>query len=239
MEFADFRAIRTEFGGTVNDVVLAIVTEAAARYLRHHGYSSSGQNLRLMCPVSVRREGESSALGNRVSGMFPTVPAAPMDPVDRLNLVKETTERIKQNQEPQGLELMMESGPALPPTMMVFSQFFGTPLDPTATLVSPFPPPRPIVPAPHYGYNFVVTNVPGMQVPQYLAGHKCLDQFGMLMLGGVLGYGVVAGSYNQRMYFSLTAEPRLMPDVDYMKGLVEEVFGELLARISQSARPAA
>src|SRR5208282_5351814 len=77
--FADFRAIRSAFGGSVNDVVLAILTEGAARYLQHHGYAVEGQQLCIGCPVNVRHTEETSSLGNRVSMMFPTAPAAPMD----------------------------------------------------------------------------------------------------------------------------------------------------------------
>lgn len=69
--FADFRKIRRRFGGTINDLVLAAVAEGAARYLAAHKARAKGWNLRLMCPVNVRRQDERGALGNRVSGIFP------------------------------------------------------------------------------------------------------------------------------------------------------------------------
>src|SRR5208282_6849874 len=43
ISFADTRAIRSAIGGTVNDVVLTILAEGAARYLRHNG-----------CPIDSR-----------------------------------------------------------------------------------------------------------------------------------------------------------------------------------------
>src|SRR5579862_1822983 len=87
--FSDFRAIRSASGGSVNDVVLAILTEGAARYLQHHGYDVEGQQLCIGCPVNVRHKQERGTLGNRVSMMFPTAPAAPMDIVERLKLINE------------------------------------------------------------------------------------------------------------------------------------------------------
>ncbi len=54
--FSDFRAIRSAFGGSVNDVVLAMLTEGAARYLQHHGYAVEGQQLCIGCPVNVRHK---------------------------------------------------------------------------------------------------------------------------------------------------------------------------------------
>ena len=75
---AEFRSIRTAFGGTVNDVVLTAVVEAAARYLRFHNENTRGQQMRVMCPVNVRREDERGTLGNRVSAMFPMFQAEPL-----------------------------------------------------------------------------------------------------------------------------------------------------------------
>jgi WS/DGAT/MGAT family acyltransferase len=229
-DLSEFRTIRSAFGGTVNDVVLTVMTEAAARYLRFHGENTEGQRLRLMCPVSVRREGEEGTLGNRVSAMFPTLPAWPMNPVERLRAVAEETERLKRNREPQALELLMESALSMAPIAMAQTLLVGTPFDPTAWLARvppPVPPrfgPRP----PHFGFNFTVTNVPGVQFPLFMAGREMTDLVGSIMLTGVLGYGVAIGSYNKKLYFSLTSDPRLMPDVDRMRYFVDDVFGELL-----------
>jgi WS/DGAT/MGAT family acyltransferase len=90
---SDYRIIRDSFGGTTTDVVLTVLTEGAGRYLRDHGYSTSGW-FRIACPVSVRTPEEQTGLGNRVSMMFPTIPAEPMDPVERLRVVREETERV-------------------------------------------------------------------------------------------------------------------------------------------------
>ena len=230
--FADFREIRRVFGGTLNDVVLTVVTESAARYLKAHNEDTANQNLRLMCPVNVRREDEKGALGNRVSAMYPVVPAATMDVVERLNLIRRVTEQIKANREPQALEYMMETAPVVPPMSMAQTLLVGTPFDPTAWIARQPPPilpdvkPRP----PLFGFNFTCTNVPGVQVPQYIAGHKMLTTFATLMLGGTLGYGVAVISYNQTLIFNLVSDPRLLPDLELMRSGIEATFAELLDR---------
>lgn len=114
-DFAEFREIRRALGGTINDVVLAVVSESAARYLQAHAESTEHQYLRIMCPVSVRREDETGTLGNRVSAMYPLLPAWPMSMRERLATVIEETQRLKANLEPQALELLMESSPYVPP----------------------------------------------------------------------------------------------------------------------------
>lgn len=229
-DFAELREIRRALGGTVNDVVLAVVSEGAARYLESHDEQTASRYFRIMCPVNVRAEDEGGALGNRVSAIFPMLPAWPMDPAERLVRVCEETARIKNAHEAQALTLMQESGLSLPPMAMAPLQLVGTGLDPTEWMTRtppPVPPrfgPRP----PFFGINFTCTNVPGVQVPQYIAGHEVLEATGIMMLGGTLGYGVAVCSYNQKMLFAFTGEPRLLPDLESMVDLVEGAYAELL-----------
>jgi WS/DGAT/MGAT family acyltransferase len=239
--FSDLREIRRAFGGTVNDVVLAIVSEAAARYLNAHDELPAGQYLRIMCPVNVRAEEDGGALGNRVSAIFPLLPAWSMDLVERLSAVCDETGRIKADHEAQALTLLQESGFSPPPLALAPMQLIGTAYDPTewqARTPPPVPPrfgPRP----PYYGFNFTCTNVPGVQVPQYVAGHEVLETAGIMMLGGTLGYGIAVTSYNQKMIFCFTAEPRLMPDLEAMVAHTESVYGELLGAARSKAGMAA
>jgi len=228
--FSELRDIRRTFGGTINDVVLAVVSEAVARYLTRHDERNSNQYLRIMCPVNVRTENQQGALGNQVSGIFPRLPAWPMDAVERLRTVIQTMDEIKDGEEAQALTLMREALPTLPPVGLAATQLVGTRYDPTAlaarvaipVLPSPtgFRPPNP-------GINFVCTNVPGVQVPQYLCGHRVRDTLGLLVLTGNIGLGVTILSYNKELFFTFICEPRLLPDVDILAELANEAFEEL------------
>jgi len=230
-DFATFREIRRQFGGTINDIALAIVTEGAARYLDAHEERTDGQKLRLMCPVNVRTESEADGLGNRVSAIFPTLPASQLGIVERLRVVVEETTHIKGAQEAQAVTLMQEAAPTVPPVLMAPTLTVGTPYDMTKWAADN---PLPVMPSvgprpPNFGFNFTCTNVPGVQVQQYLAGHKITTMLGVLMLGGNLGYGCVVTSYNGDMILTFTSDIRLMPDLDLMATEVEAMFDELLA----------
>jgi len=48
------------------------------------------------------------------------------------------------------------------------------------------------------------------------------------MLSGAMGFGIAVTSYNQKMIFNFTCEPRLMPDLERMVDEVEGAFAELL-----------
>jgi len=228
----EFREIRRALSGTINDVVLTVVSEAIARYLVAHGEHVDGQYLRIMCPVNVRTEGQQGALGNQVSAIFPMLPAWPMSPPTRLGAVCAEVERIKNDQEAQALTLLQNSVPEPWPIALAPTQLIGTPLDPTRFLARV---PLPIAPAiggrrpPNFGMNFVCTNVPGVQVPQYLCGHRVLDTIGVLVLSGNLGLGVTILSYNQALYFCFICEPRLLPDLELVTRSAEAVYDELLS----------
>jgi len=232
MSFGDFRKIRNAFGGSINDVVLTILTEAASRYLQHHGYSANG-SLCIGCPVNVRHKEEASSLGNRVSMMFPMLPAEPMDLVERLRYVNAETERIKEAQLPQSLERLMSIADNIPPTLMgAGSRISSMALNAASTMfkLSGYKARPDGFLLPTLGINFVATNVPGVQVPQYLFGHKCLEQVPLVPCGATLGYGVAILSYNSTLCFGMSADPNLMPDVALMKYFVDEVFSELKDR---------
>ena len=228
--FAEIRQIRQQLGGTINDVVLAVVSEAVARYLDQHKERVKDQYLRIMCPVNVRTEDQKGALGNQVSAIFPMLPAWPMDCVERLQSVIEETERIKNAEEAQALTVLQQSVPAMPPIGLAATQLIGTPFDPTrlAAMI-----PMPVMPnfgirPPNLGFNFVCTNVPGVQVPQYLCGHEVTDTIGLLVLAANTGLSVTILSYNKQLFFNFICEPRLLPDLEVISEAAEAVFGELL-----------
>lgn len=234
--FSEIREIRRALGGTINDVVLAVVSEAIAKYLQDHDEKTADQYIRIMCPVNVRTENQEGALGNRVSAIFPVLPAWPMPAEQRLATVCAETNKIKQNQEAQALTLLQENAPEPWPVALWPTQLIGSQYDPTA-FAARFP--MPLLPKgfrpPNIGYNFTCTNVPGAQVPQYLCGHLVTDQIGLLVLNGNVGFSVTILSYNQTLFFGFISEPRLLPDVEKISQNAEETFNALLDKARERA----
>jgi diacylglycerol O-acyltransferase / wax synthase len=228
VSFSDIRTIRTALGGTVNDVVLAILAEGAARYLDHNRIATAGLPLRIGCPVNVRRATEARAMGNRVSMMFVESPAAPMPLTERYQAIVQETLRIKAAREPQGMDLLTATADSISPSLLNLSATMQNAAIETATLMSELAggTARMFAGTP-MGINFIATNVPGAQVPMYLAGHRMLEFMGIVPLAGTLGYGVAIVSYSQKLFFGLVAEPRMMPDMDFMKSCVGSAFAEL------------
>jgi WS/DGAT/MGAT family acyltransferase len=207
--FEEMRAIRQACGGTVNDVVLTALGAALGRYLELHGRPIASRNARVLTPVSVRRQGESGALGNRVSMLLVEVPIGRMDPLARYRTVTERTGKLKRSHAADGIELTAEG-------MLGWS----APL--TAAMGAIGPPPNTVA-------NLVCTNVPGPMIPLYAAGHKMLAGYPVVPLGWDMGIGCAVSSYNHRMYFGLTADPSAAPDVGRLKEFLDQSYEELRA----------
>jgi diacylglycerol O-acyltransferase len=204
--FTEVRAIRAVLGGTVNDVVLAVVAGAIGRYLRHHGHRTEGVELRAMCPVSMRQAEGRGTMGNQVSMMIAPLFVGILDPVERLAAERTAMERLKQQDQAGGFYAMTEQGNQVPP----WQQALAGQVEVPNTLL-----------------NTVSTNVPGPQIPLYMRGRKMLAYFGFGMLSANIGLFNAIGSYNQVLTIGATVDPKLVPDVWFYADCLRESFAEL------------
>src|SRR4051794_7741777 len=150
----DFKVVKNAFGGTVNDVVLAVVAGALRRWLRSRGVRTDGLELRALVPVSIRAQDERGALGNRIAAMRGPLPVYVEDPVERLRQVQEGMGNLKQSKQALGAEVIAGLTDFAPPTLLAQASRlnFSTRL-----------------------FNLIVTNVPGPQFPLYLLGREMLE----------------------------------------------------------------
>jgi WS/DGAT/MGAT family acyltransferase len=86
---SDVKAVRNELGGTVNDVVLTLITNGFRELLDSRGEDvPEDRVVRTMVPVSVRRKGERGVYNNRVSAVFAGLPVGLTDPATRLQRIR-------------------------------------------------------------------------------------------------------------------------------------------------------
>lgn len=217
--FAEIRAIRADCGGTVNDVVLAVLGGALGRYLEMHGQSTEDRVVRIMTPVNVRRENERGALGNRVSMLLVPVPVGIHDPVERLNTITGRTSDLKRSGVADGFELINDFMSSGPPMLQALAGRMS-------------PPPNTLA-------NMVCTNVPGPMIPLYTVGHRMLAHYPLVPIAFEMGIGCGVTSYDQKLYFGLMADAEAAPDVDRLKEFLDQAFVELrsAAGVSKSDIP--
>ncbi len=205
--FDEVRAIRRACGGTVNDVVLAVLGGALGRYLELRGQPAVGRLMRILTPVNVRRQDESGAMGNRVSMLLVEVPVGPGDPVERVRVIAGRTGPLKRGRVADGVEALADA-------------LLGMPAPLVAAFAAVGPPPNSVA-------NMVCTNVPGPMIPLYTVGHRMLAGWPIVPLGWEMGIGCAVTSYNHRLYFGLMADARAAPDVHRLKELLDESYMEL------------
>ena len=208
-DFAEVRAIRKACGGTVNDVVLAVLGGALSRHYEAHGIATEGQVARILTPVNVRREDERGSLGNRITMVLVEVPLGLRSPVERLNAIRERTGRLKRDHIADGMGLAADSLGLLPP---ILQALFGALPKPPNTVA-----------------NMVCTNVPGPMIPLYSVGHRLEAHYPLMPIAWEMGVGCGVTSYNQKLYFALVADAKAAPDVDRLGNFLTEAYVELRA----------
>ena len=202
----EFKRIKNEFGGTVNDVVLTAVNGALGRYLRSRGFDTSELELRAMVPVSVRADEEHGALGNRVAAIMAPLPVWCEDPIRAEKMIHETMGDLKQSGQAVGAEILTGLADFAPPT--IASQ--------AARLQS----------AQRF-FNLVVTNIPGPQFPLYVLGREMVALFPMVPLAQKQAVCVGIMSYNGKVHFGLIGDYEVMADIDSLALDLEDAIAEL------------
>jgi WS/DGAT/MGAT family acyltransferase len=218
MSFGEIRGVRAVFGGTINDVVLSTLAGGLGRYLRGRGVSTDGVELRAMVPVNVRPGAEQSALGNQVSMLIATLPVGIKDPVARHESVIAGMTRLKEANQAGGFALLTRLSDLVPPAVQAMAGM--------------------LVPNGQSLFNLVCTNVPGPQIPLYIAGRKMEEHWPLVPVSMGLGMNVALTSYNGALYWGICADPNLVPDIEVVGASISESFEELKAAATAAA-PAA
>lgn len=216
MPFAEIREVRAALGGTINDVVLTTLSGALGSYLRRHGQSVDGVELRAMVPVNVRSESDKAALGNQVSMLLAPLPVGMKDPVARHKTVMAGIGKLKEANQAGGFAILSRMAERVPPMLQAAAGFFTPPTQPL--------------------FNIVCTNVPGPQIPLYIAGRMVEEIWPLVPLAAGLGLGVALASYNQVLYWGSCADPRLVPDIDAFGEDLQNAFADLLTA-ARAAQP--
>jgi WS/DGAT/MGAT family acyltransferase len=216
-ELATFKRIKDTFGGTVNDVVLAVVTGALRSWLEARSIRTEGLELRALVPVSIRAEDERGNLGNRIALMRGPLPVYIEDPVRRLRTISDAMAGLKRSKQALGAEVISRFNDFAPPTLLAQASRinFSTRL-----------------------FNLIVTNVPGPQLPLYVLGRELEEVFPVAFLPQNHALAVAIMSYNGKVGFGLLADYDSMEDVDAVSTGINESLAELEAAAGKAAAAA-
>ncbi len=192
-ELDAFREIRSRLGGTLNDVVLAVVAGAVRRFFEQRHFRETDVDFRVLVPVSTRpRNAAAEASGNQVSLLVAPLPIGERDLRERLRRIVATTTDLKSSRQalvtPAVAKVAEWTWPGLVGVMARAAA--GT-----------------------RRYNLLVTNIPGPREPAFLLGARQLEVFPAVPLfhGQSVAIGLL--SYEKGLYWGFNADWDAMPDL--------------------------
>ncbi|WP_165491707.1 wax ester/triacylglycerol synthase family O-acyltransferase [Egibacter rhizosphaerae] len=220
-ELAQLRDVRSAYGGTINDAVVAVVGDAVGRLLRNRGYDTKDLDLRVMVPVRVEEAGTGEPLPGAHTlregavGVLAPLPVMEMDPVARLYRVMGELAHLR------------DSGQAVAADRLAKVAGFGPPgLHAIAARLA----------IGEQRYNLALSNAPGPQSPRWLAGVPLEASHPFIPLAGDAGLSVAVSSYAGSLCFGLLGDRRAVPDVEDLAGHLHDAVVDLVAACGARTR---
>jgi WS/DGAT/MGAT family acyltransferase len=223
---ADFTLVGRAFGATLNDVVLAIVAGALRRFLAARAVCTDGLELWAMVPVSTREpamaaapgtagaaaagRGAARGSGNRVAAMRAPLPVDIADPVERLEAISRSMDRLKASPQARGTELLADIGNFAPPMLLAQVSRLAF----TTRLV-----------------NVGVTNIPGPRAPLHVLGREITEAYPVVFLPRDHALAVAVLTYADQVNLGLIGDREALPELDQ----VAQWSGDELAELVRSA----
>lgn len=216
----DVKTIKREFGGTVNDVVLAAISGGFRALLLDRGEEPMPHEVPSLVPVSVRAPGDQGSFGNQVSATVTNLPVHIADPVERLAAVRTEQDSLKASHEAMIGQALVELGrySVYPLTSWLTRKVFSLPQREIVT---------------------VTTNVPGPRQPLYWMGRRLEEIIPYVPIASRVRISISIFSYDGNLTFGITGDYAANPDLDVLARGIDHGISELLLAARQHPASAA
>ncbi|MDX6300145.1 MAG: diacylglycerol O-acyltransferase / wax synthase [Nocardioidaceae bacterium] len=219
LPLSEVKRVKNHFAMTVNDVVMALTATALRRWLLDHD-ALPDTPLVAAVPVSIRAEDRAGAGGNQVSVMLAELPTHLGDPAERLEFMRESMLEAKRAFDAVPASLLQDLS-ALVPTAL--SGLAARALFKLATV-------------PGVLFNLFVSNIPGPQLPLYIAGARVEGVFPVSAVTDLTGgLNITLFSYDGSLDFGLIACREMVPDVWNLISYLQDAMEEMLRLLPDDA----
>jgi WS/DGAT/MGAT family acyltransferase len=208
LDLDEVKRVKNKHGVTVNDVVVSICAGAVRRWLIHHE-ELPDEPLVAQIPVSVRTDDQIGTYGNRIMLMSAPLFTNVEDPVERLQRTHEALADMKERHKAIPAELLQDANHFIPPA--VFSRAAQLTFRLSTSVARP-------------AWNLVISNVPGPQLPLYMAGARLMHNYPVSVITDGMGLNITVMSYSGHMDIGIVADRDQMQDV---RSLVDWLGEEL------------
>lgn len=218
------RDLKGVLGGTVNDVVLALVTSALRSYLQHYGDSVAAP-LIASIPVSADEPGTVRMSGNNLTMMATRLHVEITDPIMRYEKIRESINTAKVDLSIYGKSTLPAMLYYLPPGLVRWSRT-------RAYRLKSADKPGFLLPG-----NVSVSNVPGPRERLVREGAEleALYSVGPLMEG--TGINITVWSYMDQLNFSIITCKKLVPDPQRIAAAIDAAMVELESSARKPIKP--
>jgi diacylglycerol O-acyltransferase / wax synthase len=211
----DVKRVKDHFNMTVNDVVMALTASALRHWLLDHD-ALPNVPLVVAVPVSVRADSDKGAGGNIVSVMTAELPTHLADAEERLVFVRGAMQEAKRHFDAVPATLLQDLARVIPTAL---SGLAARAIFRLATV-------------PGVPFNLVISNVPGPQLPLYIAGAHVRGIYPVSAVTDLTGgLNITLFSYDGALDFGLIACREMVPDVWNLVGYLREALEEVVALV--------
>ncbi len=204
----EVKRIGKTLGGTVNDVLISVLTGALRDYMISVGDDPDAGDLRAMVPVNLRAQDAPLELGNQFGLVYLSLPITVADPLQRLYEVKRRMDILK-------------SSPESILTFQVLNALGRMPGELATTATSYFASKA----------SAVLTNVPGPQETLYLAGAPLRQLMFWVPQSGDIGLGLSILSYDGTVSVGIVVDEKLVEEPELILDFYLQEF-ETLGRLA-------
>lgn len=219
MDLAELKKVRTAHGGTINDVILTVVSGAMRHWLQSRGVElHTGSEMTALVPVSVELSAaEAQQAPGGVEPFLVPLPVGEQDPLIRLSRISYEMVQHRASRRLVGAENLATIAGFAPPTLHALGTRLGADISERT-------------------YNLVVTNVPGPQLPLFVAGAEMIAAYPILALTKGHGLSIGVTSYHGRVFFGLNADRDGVADLPGLAAALKLSADELVERSSTRPR---
>jgi diacylglycerol O-acyltransferase len=208
LDLADVHRIRRAHGGTVNDVLLALVTGALRHWLSAHGSAGPESVVRALIPVNQRSRSGDAAAGNQISGFLVSLPVGEPDPVQRLRSVREQMESAKAAGSGRGAGALPLLADKVPPLV---HRLAAPVMGRCAPLL----------------FDTLVTSVPLPSVPLSLDGASLCEMYPIAPVAPGHAVGIALSVYRSSVHVCLNTNQSWMSDAQWLDGVLRRELASL------------
>ncbi|WP_127359903.1 wax ester/triacylglycerol synthase family O-acyltransferase [Actinacidiphila soli] len=213
LELDAIQRIRKTAGGTVNDVLIAMVAGMLRRWMSERGEDVTRVAPRALVPVARRRSDGRRAAGNQLSGYLAELPVAEPDPLARLCAVRKVMDRNKEAGPGRGAGAVA----LLTDYMLPMASRLGAPLAGHAVRLL---------------FDILVTSVPVPDLGFTVGGCPLLEVYPLAPLARGQSLAVAMTTYRGRVHLGLVGDGQAAADLGRLAEAAHAELAEMGAAVA-------